>query len=311
MTSQVSVCGLRIAVDVRGSGQPVLLINGLGGSLGLWEPLRRDLADLEVVSFDAPGAGRSTTPRNVYSMSDLARFVTRLLDTLGYDTVDVVGHSFGGALAQQLAHQAPDRIRRIVLATTTCGWGGVPGTLGSAVTALTPFRLWSKRVYGLTIPLLAGEHNAEAELLRTWAGERLSTRPSFGGYSKQLLAGWTWTSLPWLDSIEHPVLVVAGSDDRLLPLANSQILATHLPNARMLVFEGHGHYLLLDPESGAGAAISDFIRSPDLSESQTWRTAHIVSSDDLDDSLRSQKRWSPIAIPHALLRRRWQSGTRY
>ncbi|WP_084501628.1 alpha/beta fold hydrolase [Nocardia xishanensis] len=311
MTSQVSVCGLRIAVDVRGSGQPVLLINGLGGSLGLWEPLRRDLADLEVISFDAPGAGRSTTPRKMYTMSDLARFVTRLLDTLGYDTVDVVGHSFGGALAQQLAHQAPDRIRRIVLATTTCGWGGVPGTLGSAVTALTPFRLWSKRVYRLTIPLLAGGHNDEAELLRAWAGERLSKRPSFGGYSKQLLAGWTWSSLPWLTTIEHPVLVVAGSDDRLLPLANSQILATHLPNARMLVFEGHGHYLLLDQQSGASAAIGDFIRSSDLNESQTWRTAHVVSPDDLDDSLRSQKRWSPIAMPHTLLRHRWQSSTRY
>ncbi|MFI6367657.1 alpha/beta fold hydrolase [Nocardia sp. NPDC050630] len=309
MTSQINVCGLHVAVDVRGSGQPVLLINGLGGTLGLWQALHPDLTDFEVISFDAPGVGRSTTPRNVYSMSDLAQFVTRLLDTLGYDTVDVVGHSFGGALAQQLAHQAPERIRRIALVTTTCGWGGVPGTLPSALMALTPFRLWSKRMYTATVPLLAGRHNAEADLLRAFAAERLRARPSIRGYSNQLLAGWTWTSLPWLASIEHPVLVVAASNDRLLPLANSQILATNLPNARIFVFEG-GHYLLLNQESGAGAAIADFIRSADLNESETWRTAHVVSPDDLDDSLRSRKRWSPIAFPHALLRRHWRSAKR-
>jgi len=309
MTSQVNICGLRVAVDVRGSGQPVLLINGLGGSLGLWQALHRDLMDFEVVSFDAPGAGRTTTPRTVYSMSDLARFVTRLLDGLGYDTVDVVGYSFGGALAQQLAHQAPERVRRMVLVATTCGWGGVPGTLASTLAAMTPIRLLSKRAYGLSVPLLAGTH-AEADLLRALATERLNTRPSIWGYYKQLLAGWTWTSLPWLATIEHPALVVAGSDDRLLPLANSQILAAHLPNARILVQEGHGHYLLLNQESGAGEAISDFIRSLDLSESQTWRTAHVVSPDEIDESLRRHQPWSPIALPHTLWRRHWHSAMR-
>jgi pimeloyl-ACP methyl ester carboxylesterase len=308
--SGVKVCGLYVAVDVRGSGQPVLLINGLGGSLGLWQPLHRDLADFEVISFDAPGAGRSSTPCTVYSMSDLARFVTRLLDRLGYDTVDVVGYSFGGALAQQLAREAPERIRRVVLVATTCGWGGVPGTLMSSLAALTPFRLWSRRAYGLSVPLLTGGHNAEADLLRAWATERLSTRPSVSGYYKQLLAGWTWTSLPWLSTIEHPVLVVAGSNDLLLPLANSQILTAHLPNARMLVAEGQGHYLLLNQESGAGAAIADFIRSADLRKSQSWRKAQKVSPKELDDSLRSHNRWSPIAIPHAAWRR-WQRATRY
>jgi hypothetical protein len=103
---------------------------------------------------------------------------------------------------------------------------------------------------------------------------------------------------------------VAGSNDRLLPLANSQILAAHLPNARMLVHEGHGHYLLLNQESGAGEAIADFIRPLDMNESRTWRTARVVSPDEMDDSLRSHNRWSPIAIPHAVWRHRWHSATK-
>lgn len=310
MTSHVDICGLHVAVDVRGSGQPVLLINGLGGTLGLWQALHRDLTDFEVIAFDAPGAGRTTTPCNIYSMSDLARFVTRLLDNLGYDTVDVVGYSFGGALAQQLAHEAPERIRRMVLVATTCGWGGVPGTLPSSLAALTPFRLWSRRAYELSVPWLAGGDNTEADLLRAFAIERLSAPPSTRGYYQQLLAGWTWTSLPWLATVEHPVLVIAGSNDPLLPLANSQILAAHLPNARMLVQKGHGHYLLLNRESGAGKAIASFLWSTDLNDSLAWRKARVVSRGEMNNGLRSGNRWSPVAIPHAIWRR-WHKASRY
>jgi pimeloyl-ACP methyl ester carboxylesterase len=302
MTHYVNLDGLRVAVDIRGSGPPVLMVNGLGGSLGLWRALHRDLTDFEVISFDAPGVGQTTTPRNIYSMSGLARFVIRLLDHLGYDTVDVVGYSFGGALAQQLAHEAPRHIRRMVLVATTCGWGGVPGTLESAVAALTPLRLKSQRVYGLSVPWLAGRNNAEADLLRAYATERLSAPPSMLGYYQQLLAGWTWSSLPWLATIEHPVLVVAGSDDRLLPLVNSQILAAHLPNARILVQKGDGHYLLLNQDSGAGKAIADFLRSSDLNESRAWCKARVISDGELSRGMQLHNRWSPIAIPHALWR---------
>lgn len=310
MTSHIDICGLHVAVDVQGSGQPVLLINGLGGNLGLWRALRGDLTEFEVIAFDAPGVGDTPPAPSIYSMSDLARFVTRLLDALGHDTVDVVGYSFGGALAQQLAHESPERIRRMVLVATTCGWGGVPGTLTSSLTALTPVRLKSQRVYGLSIPLLTGGNIAEADLLRAYAIERLNAPPSIRGYYQQLLAGWTWTSLPWLATIEHPVLVIAGSDDRLLPLANSQILAAHLPNARMLVQKGHGHYLLLNQDSGAGKAIANFLWSTDLSGSLAWRKARVVSRGEMNQGLRSGNRWSPIAIPHAAWRR-WHKASKY
>src|SRR6185295_973769 len=108
-------------------GRPVLLINGLGAGLPMWSVLREDLHGLEIVSFDAPGVGASSTPLIPYTIGDLAGTVTQLLDQLGYDQVDVVGYSFGGAVAQQLARQAPHRVRRVVLVGTMCGWGGIPG----------------------------------------------------------------------------------------------------------------------------------------------------------------------------------------
>jgi poly(3-hydroxyoctanoate) depolymerase len=300
---ELTIGELRVAVDVRGSGPPVLLINGLGGTLGLWETLHRDLTKFEVISFDAPGVGQTSTPRCLYSMADLAKVVVQLLDRLEYDTVDVVGYSFGGALAQQLARDAPERIRRVALVATTCGWGGVPGTLTSSLAALMPLRLWSRQVYQLSAPLLTGGRNAEAAVVKAYAAERLSSPKSLPGFYRQLIAGWTWSSLPWLKTIQHPVLVVAGEADQLLPVPNSQILAAHLPNARLIVQPGYGHYLLLDQKSGAGEAIADFLEADDLTDSSIWSRASVVSHEDLNHALVARKGRSPVSIPHDAWRR--------
>jgi pimeloyl-ACP methyl ester carboxylesterase len=134
----VRILGHRLRVSVRGNGPSVLLINGLGASIALWEPLHQDLADFRVISFDAPGSGRSSTPRVPYTIGALADVVANLLDVLGEEAVDVVGYSFGGALAQQFARDYPHRVRRLVLGATTCGWGGLSGTVPSVLSVLTP-----------------------------------------------------------------------------------------------------------------------------------------------------------------------------
>src|SRR5439155_7811494 len=128
---------------------------GLGASIALWEPLHQDLADFRVISFDAPGTGRSSTPSIPYTIGALADVVVHLLDALGEEAVDVVGYSFGGAVAQQLARNHPPKVRRLVLGATMCGWGGLPGELSSLLFVLTPVRYYSTRVYALTAPLLA------------------------------------------------------------------------------------------------------------------------------------------------------------
>src|SRR5439155_14882958 len=140
----VRVNGLRLWVSVRGEGRPVLLINGLGASLAIWAALQDDLDGLEVISYDAPGTGRSSTPLWPYTMGELARVARGLLDELGHDEVDVVGYSLGGLVAQELALRASERVRRLVLAGTTCGLGAVPGPLSAILAVVTPIRYYSK-----------------------------------------------------------------------------------------------------------------------------------------------------------------------
>lgn len=81
------VRGHRLRVSVRGEGRPVLLMNGLGASISLWNALHEDLTDLQVISFDAPGTGRSSSPSRPYRMAELADMTAELLDALGHDRV--------------------------------------------------------------------------------------------------------------------------------------------------------------------------------------------------------------------------------
>jgi poly(3-hydroxyoctanoate) depolymerase len=100
---------MRLRICVRGTGRPLLLITGFGVSLELAAPFERALHPygVQTLAFDAPGMGKSTPYRLPHRMPGLARTIEQMLDALGYTQVDVLGVSFGGALAQQLARQAP------------------------------------------------------------------------------------------------------------------------------------------------------------------------------------------------------------
>ena len=115
----VELSGIRLCVRERGDGDPLLLINGIGAHLDMWASLERALPQTRLIAFDAPGTGRSGTPFVPLGLESLAQLSERLLDRLDYDRVDVLGYSFGGLIAQYLAHRAPERVRRLVLGVVT------------------------------------------------------------------------------------------------------------------------------------------------------------------------------------------------
>jgi pimeloyl-ACP methyl ester carboxylesterase len=294
-----------LRVHVSGEGRPVLLINGLGASLPMWTALLEDLHGMQVIAFDAPGSGQSPAPRVPYRIRDLVRLATGLLDRFGHERADVVGYSLGGVVAQELAHRAPDRVGRLVLAATMCGWGGVPAPLSAYLAVGTPLRYYSKAAYTLSMPLLGDSpREADAGFIQRTAATRLLSPPSVAGYFLQLAAGWGWTSLPWLHRVEHPTLVIAGTADRLVPVANAYLLAGRLPNARLLLFEDWGHLLLMDRSSGTGAMIGEFLRADGLTDSATWEGAQAVSAGEIAASIRATPgNGHPAGVYNHLLRR--------
>jgi poly(3-hydroxyoctanoate) depolymerase len=261
----VDVDGIRIRAAIRGEGRPLLLIMGIGGNIEMWRPFERALdgSGIQTITFDAPGVGASTNWRRPRRMGALARTVDRLVGALGYEAVDVLGVSFGGALAQQLVRQSPDRVRRLVLAATAPGMpgiGGVPGRPSAMLTLATPLRYYSPAYFRSVAPTLyGGRIRREPELLAEQAHARMTRPPSLRGYLAQLYAMGGWTNLPWLPFIHHPTLVMAGDDDPIIPLINGRILARLMPLARLEVITGGGHLFLLEEAERSAALVREFL----------------------------------------------------
>lgn len=259
-TSQfVTVDGLRLRFRIRGSGPPLLLVMGLGGSIELWDPFVEAIEGRETIAFDAPGTGESEVPRRPLRMRGLGAVAEGLVDHLGYDSVDVLGVSFGGAVAQQLAFQAPQRVRRLVLAATTCGLGAVPGNPLALAILLTPYRYYSRRYLNLVAPFIYGGGARRQSLIDQQAAARLHRPPSLRGYYMQLMATAGWSSRRFLREIRQPTLVMTGDDDPLVPVINGRILARLIPGARLHVVKGGGHLFLLDRARESAAVIQQFL----------------------------------------------------
>jgi len=238
---------------------PLLVFNGIGASLELMNPVIDAFGrhGISVVAFDVPGTGGSPTPSLPYRLPRVARTARDLLHHLQINTVDVLGVSWGGALAQEFVHQYPATVRRLVLATTSPGVVMVPGQPSALLRLVSPRRYFDpdyrKRVGG---ELYGGTYRSDPDALH--AHGRYLAPPGKLGYLYQLMAASGWTSLPWLRSIRQPTLVMMGRDDPIVPPINGRILASMIPHARLHVLPC-GHLFLLSLTSEAVEIIADFL----------------------------------------------------
>jgi poly(3-hydroxyalkanoate) depolymerase len=258
-TRWVTIDGTRLRVATTGSGPPLLLLMGIGGNLEMWEPLATQLPGRELIAFDAPGTGESEIG-HLRRMTGLADLTVALLDELGLGTVDVLGYSFGGALAQQLAHRHPERVRRLVLGATMCGLGGVPAFPTVYWHMTHPLRYRSQRYLRWVAPRIYGGRarrpgTAGAQSMAA----RLAHPPSTLGYLSQLFATSGWSSLPWLSALQMPTLILAGDDDPIIPLINARILSWRIPHSQLHIVRDGGHLFLLDQSEDVIGVVESFL----------------------------------------------------
>jgi poly(3-hydroxyalkanoate) depolymerase len=250
----------RLRVARRGSGPPLLLINGLGAPIEMWEPLARRLDGHEVIAFDLPGSGRSQAPAVPMRMSGFARVAAALLDALNHRRVDVLGFSFGGLVAQELSRRAPDRVRRLVLCATAAGVPGLPPHPLAFMLMATPLRYYSRPLGAWMVPRIAGGLTArDARALRRDLDYRQEHPPSVVGYAHQLFAATGWSSHSWLHRLGQRTLVLHGDDDPLVPLANARWMSRRIPDSRLHVLRGAGHLFLVDEPGRVVETIGDFL----------------------------------------------------
>ena len=261
---QATIDGRRIRYALRGGDAartPLLILNGLGANIELAQPFIDALPAPTITIFDVPGVGGSPTPPSPYRPSSVARIAAGLLDHLGYDVVDVLGVSWGGAIAQQFAFQHRARCRRLVLAATSAGSVMVPASPSVLLKMATPRRYVDKahaqRVAG---DIYGGAFRDDPDLVaRTMRHVRFSSRR---GYYLQLAAAAGWTSIPWLCTLRQPTLVLAGADDPLVPTINAYLLQWLIPDARLEIIDD-GHLFLVTRAEETAHVVEPFLSHPD------------------------------------------------
>lgn len=243
--------------------QSYLLIAGIGGNLDMWEPLIRELPNRRIVAFDVPGTGDSDLLPTAPLMASYAWFTRRLLDRLGYAAVDVLGHSWGGLLAQHLAIQHPRRVRRLVLVGTAPGLGSVPPSPQVLWWMLTPLRYYSSNYLRRIAPdLYGGAFRHDSSLIEADLDRRMGRPPRPEGYLVQLLAMVGYSTLPALWAVRVPTLVLAGDDDPVIPTANPRLLAAAIRDAELVVVPGAGHMLPFERAAMVAGVAGEFLDRP-------------------------------------------------
>jgi len=259
---EIEVNGARLRVSVKGQGQPLLLIMGIGASMEMWAPFEDVMnpRGFQTISFDLPGAGATEPTVPPKRMAGLARIAVGVLDALGHDTADVLGVSFGGAVAQEMAHVAPERVRRLILAATAPGIGGMPGNPRILIHMITPFRYWSKSYARRIAGKLYGGAARNVPADQPMFAQRFMRPPSIYGYLTQMFAISGWSSMLWLHRLRQKILILAGDDDPIIPLFNGKLMSAIAPNARLHVVRGGGHLFLLDETENVADIVDAFLR---------------------------------------------------
>lgn len=254
VTVQVTVAGRQVRYRVDGAGPAVVLLHGIGRSLEDWAEQHELLRDrYRVYSVDLPGYGKSEPLDEPYTVAALARFVADFLDAVEItEPAHLAGNSLGGAVAMQLAVQAPDRVASLVL-VNSAGFGREV-TIALRLLAIRPLgrlllrpsRDSARRVERSLFhdPALVTEARVERTFTLAQrphaARVLLATVRSLGTF-RGVRPQWRQTLLHAVAGLEIPTLVVWGDRDRILPAAHLDAARARLPHARTYLFPDTGH----------------------------------------------------------------------
>jgi pimeloyl-ACP methyl ester carboxylesterase len=254
--------GAKLYWDEVGTGEPLLLISGLGTTAHVWQRTREVLAESHrTIALDNRGVGRSEVPPGAYSIALMASDALAVLDAAGVADAHVFGASMGGMIAQELCLQHPSRVRSLIVGCTTAG-----APMGPHAVQPAPETLSMLTRQGMTIeesiaafnPLL---YHPDTPSDRIEAGNAIRRRwfPTGRGYFGQLLGVSAWDAYDRLPGITVPTLVIHGEADKLIPAANAEIIAERIRGAKLVLLSGASHVFWTDQPDATHHAILEFL----------------------------------------------------
>jgi len=229
-----------------GDGPPLLMIMGRSGTYSHWDPaFLADLReDFDVIVYDHRGVGASSRLEGPTTIRQLAADAEGLLDALALDRAHVLGISMGGMIAQELALAAPARIGTLTLGCSYCGGPGSAHTSREVVERVAAAVRSGERERAVRASWEANVSPAFAADAGAWARFReigLRRRVALSVIAAQTQACLEHDTSARLGELEPPTLVIHGTVDEVLPVANGRMIAELVPSARLELLEGVGH----------------------------------------------------------------------
>ena len=253
--------GAEIWWDSEGTGEPILLIQGLGYHSDMWFRLLPALTTrYRCIRFDNRGVGRTGVPEGPYTVETMAADALAVLDAAGEESAHVFGCSMGGLIAQELALMAPGRVRTLVLG---CTHPGGPDIVAPSDAAMAMLRdrasVPAEEAANMSIPFVYAAGTARDRIDEDLAKRaELPTSPE--GYTNQLLGASQWKgAADRLDQLTMPTLVIHGNDDELVPAGNAKLIADRIESSELVLLDGASHIFFTDQEEATSSALLDFL----------------------------------------------------
>ena len=253
--------GVRIGWEEHGTGDPVLLIQGLGYARWGWRPLIGLLAGhFRVITFDNRGIGDSSIPPGPYTAAEMATDALAVLDAAGVGSAYIIGTSLGGMIAQEIAIDHEARVAKLVLICTTPG-----GTQAHPIPEATLQLIAEAPSLPPEVSLRKFVVNAlgkdpDPDLIETIFEFRMANPPDPTGWGAQAIAGATYSAGERVSRISAPTLLIAGTSDRVIDHRNSELLRDIIPDATLNLVPDAGHLVFWEHPELVASTIIDFLQ---------------------------------------------------
>lgn len=232
--------GAVLSGSESGSGAPLLLVSGLGGTEGFWTPLRQALPGYRCIAFDQRGIGASTRGQAEVSIAQLAEDCRQLLAARGSGPVHAIGHSTGGCIVQQLALGTTPVLRSMLLGAT---WAAPNPYMQALFTLREEILLQSPSAYERLGAVLSYPADWLAQhMTRLQASEQAWSPARVQVVQARIRALLAHDAAAALGGVRTPCLVVGARDDQVVPLHLQQALAERVPGARLEILAAGGHF---------------------------------------------------------------------
>ncbi|MGQ9722744.1 MAG: alpha/beta fold hydrolase [Candidatus Jordarchaeum sp.] len=262
---KIRIGDIKMYYEIHGKGFPLVMIMGLSANKDWWSPyvIEQFSKHFKVLIFDNRGAGRTDAPKIDYTIKMFADDTLGLMDALEIEQAHMLGVSMGGMIAQEFVLNYPDRVKKLVLCSTTPGGPhSIPTPPETIAVMMDRGNLTDEQIARRAMPLLYPEDYIKnnSDVIERSINRMLIAPITEDAYMRQINAIMKWDAYDRLPKINRPTLVMSGKEDKLLPYQNSEILAQRIPRAKLILYDNVGHGMVTQVAEDFVEKVVEFLK---------------------------------------------------